>query len=154
MLPVKNIAGTRSYAVQFMALRKPVDLQYFRGLSDISISSRPDAWYRYTWITTTDSLRAARIKGDLVQKGFTDAFIRRKIIIPRFTIQVMAVPGPVTDLSHFSNLPDISAFRGNDKFCRYTTGEYENKEDARSALKQVRSYGYNGAFIRKTRIQQ
>jgi hypothetical protein len=137
-----------------MALRKPVDLQYFRGLTDISLTLDKDEWYRYTWITTTDSVRADRIKSDLVNKGFTDAFIRRKSIIPRFTIQVMAVPGPVTDLNVFSNLPEISVRKDSDTFCRYTTGWFENRDDARNALAQIRSMGYPKAFVRKVKTLQ
>jgi hypothetical protein len=152
--PEEAPGRARSYTIQFMALRKPVDLQYFRGLSDISLTLDKDNWYRYTCLTTTDSIRAASIKGDLVSKGFTDAFIRRKSIIPRFTIQVMAVPGPVTDLNVFSNLPEISVRKDSDTFCRYTTGWYETKDDARNALAQVKSLGYTNAFVRKVKTLQ
>jgi len=150
----KEEAGrARSYAVQFMALRNPVDLRFFRGLSDIAVSYRPDAWYRYTWLPTTDSMKAVNTRRYLAENGYSDAFIRRKKIIPRYTVQVMAVPGPVTDLTKFSNLPDISAMKWNDKFCRYTSGEYENREDAVSAMKKIRTYGYARAFVRKIRIE-
>jgi tetratricopeptide (TPR) repeat protein len=152
--PEEMEGRARSYTIQFMALRKPVDLQYFRGLSDISLTLDKDAWYRYTWITTTDSVRATRLKNDLVSKGFTDAFIRRKSIIPRYTIQVMAVPGPVTDLHMFSNLPEISVRKDSDTFCRYTTGWFETRDDARNALAQVRSLGYEKAFVRKVKTLQ
>ena len=151
----EEVAGrARSYTIQFMALRKPVDIQYFKNLSDISITLNKDDWYRYTLMTTTDSLRAAILKNDLVGKGFTDAFIRRKSMVPRFTIQVMAVPGPVTDLSVFSNLPEISVRKDSDKFCRYTTGWYETKDDARNALAQIKSLGYQNAFVRKVKTLQ
>jgi tetratricopeptide (TPR) repeat protein len=152
--PEEPAGRARSYTIQFMALRKPVDLQYFRGLSDISITLEKDDWYRYTWMTTTDSIRADRIKSDLVNKGFADAFIRRKSTIPHFTIQVMAVPGPVTDLNAFSNLPEISVRKYDDKFCRYTTGWYETRDDARNALAQIKSMGYPKAFVRKIKTLQ
>jgi hypothetical protein len=152
--PEEMTGRARSYTIQFMALRKPVDLQYFKGLSDISLTLDGDEWYRYTWITTTDSVQADHIKKDLVSKGFADAFIRRKSIIPRFTIQVMAVPGPVTDLHAFANLPEISVRRDKDTFCRYTTGWFESKDDARNALAQIRSLGYTEAFVRKVKTLQ
>ncbi len=152
--PEEMTGRARSYTIQFMALRKPVDLQYFKGLSDISLTLDRDEWYRYTWITTTDSVQADNIKKDLVSKGFADAFIRRKSIIPRFTIQVMAVPGPVTDLHAFANLPEISVRRDKDTFCRYTTGWFESKDDARNALAQIRSMGYTEAFVRKVKTLQ
>ncbi len=75
-------------------------------------------------------------------------------MVPRFTIQVMAVPGPVTDLNAFSNLPEISVRKYSDKFCRYTTGWYENKDDARNALAQIKSLGYQKAFVRKVKTLQ
>ncbi len=144
----------KSYTIQFMALRKPVDLQYFHGFSDISVTLGEDHWYRYTWMTTTDSLQADRIKRDLITKGFTDAFIRRKPVVPRYTVQVMAVPGPVTDLNAFSNLQEISARKYSDKFCRYTTGWFESRDDARNALEQIKSLGYPKAFVRKFKTLQ
>jgi hypothetical protein len=151
VIPEENVAVARSFTIQFMALRKPVDLKYFTGLSDISVTFGPDAWYRYTCMTTTDSIRANNMRDELIKKGYADAFIRRKGFIPRFTIQVMAVPGPVTDLNAFSNLPEISVRKGNDKFCRYTTGWFEHKEEALMALKQVKSIGYSRAFVRRFR---
>jgi hypothetical protein len=63
----------------------------------------------------------------------------------------MAVPGPVTDLTRFGNLPEISAVKGNDTFCRYTTGLFETKANALAALKQVKSLGYSRAFVRRVR---
>ena len=151
---VEKVDKARSYTVQFMALRNPADLQYFTGLTDIAVTYCPDAWYRYTWITTTDSVKAVRIREELVNKGYTDAFIRRKSIVPQYTIQVMAVPGPVTDLTRFRNLPEISAMKGSDKFCRYTTGGFESKDDALNVLEQVKSLGYQKAFVRRVRILQ
>jgi hypothetical protein len=152
--PEEEPGKAKSYTIQFMALRKPVDLQYFREFSDISVTLGEDQWYRYTWMTTTDSLQADQIKRDLVTKGFTDAFIRRKPIVPRYTVQVMAVPGPVTDLNTFSNLHEISARKYSDKFCRYTTGWYENRDEARNALAQIKSLGYPKAFVRKVKTLQ
>jgi len=144
----------RAYTVQFMALRKKRDLQYFTRLTDILVTYTPDAWHRYTWIPTTDSLQAVRIREDLVRRGYTDAFIRRKSFVGYFTIQVMAVPGPVIDLTRFGNLPDISVTRGSDTFCRYTTGAYRSKEEARAELERIRSLGYKDAFVRRVRILQ
>jgi tetratricopeptide (TPR) repeat protein len=151
---VEKVDKARSYTVQFMALRNPADLQYFTGLTDIAVTYCQDAWYRYTWITTTDSVKAVRIQEELVNKGYTDAFIRRKSIVPQYTIQVMAVPGPVTDLTRFRNLPEISAMKGSDKFCRYTTGDFESKDEALTVLEQVKSLGYQRAFVRRVRILQ
>jgi hypothetical protein len=146
--------AARSYTVQFMALRNPVDLTYFSGFSDISVTYSRDAWYRYTWMTTLDTLEAARIRQKLVNDGFSDSFIRRNSQIPRYTIQVMAVPGPVIDLTSFSNLAEVSVMKGRDSFCRYTTGYFETREEARENLERIQGLGYANAFVRKVKILQ
>jgi tetratricopeptide (TPR) repeat protein len=144
----------RSYLVQIMALKKPVDLSYFPGLSDITVAYSSDQWYRYTLGTTTEELKAEKILKELIEKGYRDAFIRKKNLIPQFAIQVMAVPGPVVDLNRFGNLPEISVKKGKDKFCRYTTGEFETKDEALANLEQIKKLGYTKAFIAKISIQQ
>jgi tetratricopeptide (TPR) repeat protein len=149
----KGVSAAKSFTVQFMALRKPADLQYFKGLSDIAVTYGSDAWYRYTWTITTDSLKAVKIRNILIERGYSDAFIRGKGIVPSYTIQVMAVPGPVTDLTRFNNLPEISVIKGTDTFCRYTTGEFDTKEEALSALEQIKSLGYSKAFVSRVIIQ-
>ncbi len=148
-----SVARARAFEVQFMALRRPVDITYFKNMDDIVMSYKPDRWYRYTCLITEDSLKAAAIRDDLVKRGFADAFIRRKAMVPHFTVQVMAVPGPVTDLTRFGDLADISASRYKDHYCRYTTGEYETREAAIEAARRIREQGYPKAFVRKIRIQ-
>lgn len=149
-----TFSESRSYTIQIMALRKPVDLTRFHGLSGIAVAYGSDQWYRYTLGTTTLEPEAEKKLEEMIEKGYHDAFIRRKNLIPQFTIQVMAVPGPVVDLSRFRNLPEISVTRGEDSFCRYTTGEFETKEDALTNLEKVKELGYAKAFIAKIRIQQ
>jgi hypothetical protein len=142
-------SAARAYTIQFMALQKQVDLQRFREIPDIAVTYNGDRWYRYTLGATTEVQEAERIRSELVAKGYRDAFIRKKSIVPMFSIQVMAVPGPVVDLAVFSSLPEISARKGEDSFCRYTTGEYETREEALVSLKKVQESGYPGAFITK-----
>jgi hypothetical protein len=60
----------------------------------------------------------------------------------------------VTDLNVFSNLPEISVRKYDDKFCRYTTGWFETRDDARNALAQIKSLGYPNAFVRKVKTLQ
>jgi len=139
----------RSYTIQIMALRKPVDLSHFPGLTGLSVAYGSDRWFRYTTGATTLAQEAEENLKKLIGKGYRDAFIRTSGIVPRYTIQVMAVPGPVTDLTVFGNLPDISATKGEDNFCRYTTGEFETKEEAVTMLESVKRLGYSKAFVRK-----
>ncbi|HPQ32997.1 MAG TPA: hypothetical protein PK563_00780 [Tenuifilaceae bacterium] len=65
-----------------------------------------------------------------------------------FTIQVMALIIPV-QAEHFSNINDISVTKGSDGIHRYTTGMFSSKEEAIAFLNEVRSKGYNDAFVRR-----
>jgi len=145
-----DISTGSSFTVQIMALRKPVDLSFFKGLTGITVTYSGDRWYRYTLGVTTMEQEARRLLEEAVNKGYTDAFIRRKGLIPHFTIQVMAVPGPVVDLTSFSNLPEVAVLKGADSFCRYFTGEFETKEAAGKKLTEIQRLGYSSAFIRRT----
>ena len=142
------------YRVQIMALRKPVDLGYFAEIKALTLDYKSDKWYRYTLGSTADRQEAEKVLSESIARGYDDAFIRVISIIPRFTIQVMAVPGPVVDLTRFSNLRDISVSKGTDSFCRYTTGEYESREEALADLERVKALGYAEAFVSRIRIQQ
>jgi tetratricopeptide (TPR) repeat protein len=142
-------SSSSSYSIQIMALRKPVDLSHFPGLTGITVVYRSDRWYRYTVGATTQEQEAVKTRDDMISKGYHDAFIRLKNLIPRYTIQVMAVPGPLRDLSAFSNLPEVSVTRAEDNFCRYTTGEFETSEEAAVMLEKIKMLGYSKAFIRK-----
>jgi hypothetical protein len=51
------------------------------------------------------------------------------------------------------NLGEISVTRGEDTFCRYTTGAYGSRSEALTALRQIRPMGYPKAFVRKVRTQ-
>jgi tetratricopeptide (TPR) repeat protein len=137
---------TSSYTVQIMALRKPVDFARF-SVQDVCVDYNADQWYRYSVGNTTDQQEAERLLAAMVEKGYRDAFIRRKGIVPRYTIQVMAVPGPLGNLAAFENLSGISVTKGEDNFCRYTTGAFETREAALSDLERVRGLGYTGAFV-------
>jgi tetratricopeptide (TPR) repeat protein len=139
----------RSYTIQIMALRKPVDLSYFKSLPEVRLVYSSDKWFRYTVGLLTQNTEAEAKLRELVRNGFTDAFIRGKPVLPRYTIQIMAVPGPVVDLTRFADLDEVCVSRGSDQFCRYTTGEFETLEEARAMLDNVKRRGYPKAFVRK-----
>ncbi|MBN1789667.1 MAG: PD40 domain-containing protein [Bacteroidales bacterium] len=141
-------APAAAYSVQIMALRKPVDLDYFTGLPDLRVVYSSDRWYRYTVGTTTREQEAAMTLENMISKGYHDAFIRNRNPDPRYTIQIFAVPGPVVDLSKFSDIMEITVKKGEDNFCRYTTGEFGSEEEAAGMLESVKKMGYSSAFIR------
>ena len=144
----------RSYAVQIMALKNPVDITYFGELPGLTLVHGSDLWYRYMLCAIVEERDAVSTLQEMVSKGYHDAFIRRKGIVPRYTIQVMAVPGPVVDLTGFTHLPVVSVTRGSDDFCRYTTGEYETLEEAQQNLQHIKDLGYSNAFVARIKIQQ
>jgi tetratricopeptide (TPR) repeat protein len=143
--PVSPAAS--SYRIQVMALLKPVDLARFHDLSGVMVARNGDRWYRYTLGNTTDKNEAELLLASIKSKGYRDAFIRPFPGYPRYTIQVMAVPGPVVNLEMFSDLPAISVIKGQDKFCRYTTGEFPTKDEAISNLGRIRELGFTTAFV-------
>jgi len=142
------------YKIQIMASRKPADLRGFNDLSGLTVAFSSDNWYRYTLGNTTSRQEAEKSLARAIAKGYSDAFIRTKSFIPQFTIQVMAVPGPVVDLTRFNKLAEISVIKGADNFCRYTTGEYATKEEAFAKLDEIKALGYPTAFITKISMQQ
>lgn len=151
--PVPEIPApvpSAAYTVQIMALRNPVDLSRFPGLSDITVLyNSSDRWYRCTVGTTLLEQEAVKILDNMIGKGYRDAFIRQKSFASPYTIQIMAVPGSVVDVSGFSNLPEISVKKGGDNFCRYTTGSFETEEEAAVMLERIKMLGYDKAFIRR-----
>lgn len=140
-------ANATSFGIQIMALKKPVDLSHFSDISDISVIYSADSWYRVLAGMTSSLPEAENLLSETIRKGYKDAFIRPGFVLPKYTIQIMAVPGPIVDLSKFSNLPEIIVTRGKDHFCRYSTGMYSTREDALNSLNQVKSLGYPGAFV-------
>lgn len=142
------------YKIQIMASRKPADLRGFNGLSGLTVAFGSDNWYRYTLGNTTSRQEAEKILAVAIAKGYSDAFIRTKSFIPQFTIQVMAVPGPVVDLKRFNNLTEIMVIKGADNFCRYTTGEFATKAEALANLDEIKALGYQKAFVTKISMQQ
>lgn len=149
-LPVRtetSLDYARVFRVQIMALHKPVDLQAFKDVTGVMLMHKDDEWYRYFVGNTTNRQEAQQILTDVVAKGYHDAFIRGSASEARFTIQVMAVPGPVVDLSIFSKLPDIMVTKGPDNFCRYTTGEFLTREEAQEQLSSIKALGFEGAFV-------
>jgi tetratricopeptide (TPR) repeat protein len=146
-LSFTSIENAASYKVQIMALKKPVDLSYFTSINGVSLAFSHDNWYRYSLESTTDKKAAEQLLSEIVRKGYGDAFIRGNSIYPQYTIQVMAVPGPVVDLTRFANLPEIVVTKGADNFCHYTTGEFASKEEAMNNLNRIKSLGYSKAFV-------
>lgn len=138
----------KSYSVQLMALRKPVDIDYFSGIENVVITLSEDGFYRYTVGYTVSYNEACRLREKINQTGYPSAFIKANAFVPNYTIQLMALKAPV-DLSYFKDLPVVSVTKGVDEFYRYTFGAFDNIQSAKEALQKLRELGYNNVFIRK-----
>jgi hypothetical protein len=67
-----------------------------------------------------------------------------------FTIQVIALYNPV-DVSYFKNINDMKVlYNDQDKFYRYTTGEYKTKEEAEVSRLSLIKKGYPAEIFIKT----
>ena len=67
-----------------------------------------------------------------------------------YTVQVMALLKPV-DMSYFRYIPDIKVmYNDQDKFYRYTTGIFQNREEAFALRAELIKKGYpDDIFIKK-----
>lgn len=64
-----------TYAIQLLAVKQPVDKSRFRGLYDVEMHEGEDGLYRYTWGEFIGKPSARQALEDVLNKGFTDAFI-------------------------------------------------------------------------------
>ena len=141
-------AGTiKTYSVQLMALKNPVKVDYFKDVDNVILTQYPDGYYRYTVGNTELYTEAKAIKEKIHDIGYKNAFIRVNKVSFKYTIQVMALIVPVKP-DHFSDLASVVVTKSGDYF-RYTIGSYNSYEKAKQELNNIKSLGYNQAFIKK-----
>ncbi|MFC2104479.1 tetratricopeptide repeat protein [Bacteroidota bacterium] len=141
-------AGTvKTYSVQLMALINPVEVDYFKDVDNVILTQYPDGYYRYTVGNTESYTEAKEIKGKIHEIGYKNAFIRVNEVSFKYTIQVMALIIPVKP-GYFKDLTSVVATKSGDYF-RYTIGSYDSYEQAKQELNNIKSLGYNQAFIKK-----
>ncbi len=117
--------------------------------------------YLYTAGNFNNRIDAVKLLNHSIDSGFPDAqmFEKRQLEqliaeliegevppIITFTIQFMALKRPVP-VTYFKDLERVSKFEGNDGLTRYVTGEYTEIDTAFDELKNVRTKGYQDAFI-------
>ncbi len=120
-------------------------------LRDISSKRGPT---QYAKINLNDIPRVKEIDSSLLVKNLKVNDINDKSIadseILYYTVQVMALYNPV-DVSYFKYINDIRVmYNEEDKFYRYTTGMFKNKDKAYSLKAELISKGYpDDLFIKK-----
>ncbi len=141
-------SGEKTYSVQLMALKNPVDVDYFKNVDNVKLTKYPDGFYRYTVGITSSYTEAQKIKENIHKIGYKDAFIRVNEFAPKYTIQIMALIIPV-ELNYFKDLSSVVVTKGADDYFRYTIGSFNTYDEAKQELTKLNSMGYNQAFIKK-----
>ena len=65
------------YTIQLMALKSPVDIAFFKDISDVKESKGHDGFYRYTVGTFSNLDDAKTSLAKIVDSGHKDAFVRK-----------------------------------------------------------------------------
>jgi hypothetical protein len=119
--------------------------------------ARPKNMAEYEKINLTDmptveGIDSAILIRDLVVKDDNDV---NESDILYYTVQVMALYKPV-DANNFKYIPDIKVmYNEDDKFYRYTTGNFTTREDAAKYRRSLISKGYPPEiFIKKVSKKQ
>ena len=148
------------YTVQVMALYNPVDISYFRYVSDIKvIYSESDMFYKYTTGRFMNKEEAYAHKNELIRKGYPDdLFVKKvskipvgKLVMNRsfFTIQLKAMKIPADIKTLFSNYKGVRESKEIDGLYHYLYGRYESFSEAKSALDSIQDEEFKDAFVRK-----
>ncbi len=69
------------YTIQVMALRNPVDVSYFKRISDMRVMyNDADKFYRYTTGNCATREEAAALRLELIKKGYPDQIFIKKVL--------------------------------------------------------------------------
>ncbi|MBN1990312.1 MAG: PD40 domain-containing protein [Bacteroidales bacterium] len=140
----------RAYTVQLLALKNPVNLEFFENDFDVTVTlTKSDSLYRYTtgiFKTLAEANEAAKL---LREAGYISCFVKGIYSYPSYTIQLMALVQPA-DPSIFANLPEVSYSKGSDKLFRYTYGRYESREEALTQINDVKAAVNQSVFVKRT----
>ncbi len=150
------------YTVQVMALYNPVDISYFRYVSDIKVLyNENDRFYRYTTGIFMNKEEAYAHRDDLIRKGYPDdLFIKKVSRIPGerpvlnqrfFTIQLKATRAPV-DRNIFRGYEGVRETREIDGLHHYLYGSYPTIEEAKAVLEKIEEEEFSDAFVREINI--
>lgn len=148
------------YTVQVMALYNPVDISYFKYVSDIKVLyNNNDMFYRYTTGVYKVKDDAYAHKNELITKGYPeDLFIKKVTKISSekavqtkeyFAIQLMTSKTPVDINTTFPDLKGVTESKESDGAYHYLYGKYTSANEARSALGRAEFKKFTDAFIRE-----
>ncbi len=139
----------KTYSVQLMAMRKPIDIGYFKSIDGVKQKLYEDGYYRYTVGNTKTYTEAQKLKEKIINAGYKDIFIRENNVIPKYTIQIMALIIPV-EVDYFTNLSTVVITKGADDYYRYTFGDYGDYTEAKQELSKLADLGYKNAYVKRS----
>ena len=151
------------YTVQVMALYNPVDISYFRYVSDIRVFySETDLFYRYTTGIFTNKDDAYAHRDDLINKGYPDDLFIKKVTrmtgekpVPSrkyYSIQLKATSTPVDMKTTFAGLKGVRETQEIDGMYHYLYGQYTSEAEAKSVIQRKQIMEFKDAFIREISI--
>lgn len=151
------------YTVQVMALFNPVDISYFKYVSDIKVFYNDnDKFYRYTTGIFLDKAEAYAHRDDLFSKGYPDDLFIKKVTrgtgeksVPSqnyYSIQLKATIVPVEINKTFPGLTGVRETKEIDGMYHYLYGRYTSADEAKTALQRRQFLEFKDAFVREISI--
>jgi tetratricopeptide (TPR) repeat protein len=151
------------YTVQVMALFNPVDISYFKYVSDIKVFYNDiDKFYRYTTGIFLDKNEAYAHRDDLFSKGYPDDLFIKKVTrgtgeksVPSqkyYSIQLKATSVPVEINKTFPGLKGVRETKEIDGMYHYLYGRYTSTDEAKTVLQRKQFIEFTDAFVREISI--
>jgi hypothetical protein len=151
------------YTVQVMALYNPVDISYFKYVSDIKVFySETDLFYRYTTGIFTIKDEAYAHRDDLINKGYPDDLFIKKVTrmtneksVPSqkyYSIQLKATSTRVDMTTVFAGLKGIRETKEIDGMYHYLYGQYTSLAEANTVMQRKQIMEFKDAFIREINV--
>lgn len=151
------------YTVQVMALYNPVDISYFRYVSDITVFyNERDLFYRYATGVFKVKDDAYAHKNDLIRKGYPDDLFLKKVARisgekpvtsqKYYAIQLKALKSPVDMNIVFAGLTGVRETKEVDGMYHYLYGWYTSATEANTVMKRKEIMEFSDAFVREIRV--
>ncbi len=151
------------YTVQVMALYNPVDISYFKYVSDIKVFySETDLFYRYTTGIFSVKADAYAHRDDLISKGYPDDLFIKKVTrmtgekpVPSkkyYTIQLKATSTPTDLKTTFAGLKGVTETKEIDGMYHYLYGRYSSAAEANTVMQRKQIMEFSDAFVREISV--
>jgi hypothetical protein len=146
-----------------MALYNPVDISYFRYISDIKVFySETDLFYRYTTGIFTVKDEAYAHGDDLINKGYPDDLFIKKVTrmtgdkpVPSqiyYSIQLKTTSTPVDIKTTFAGLKGVTETQEIDGNYHYLYGRYTSAAEANTVMQRKQILEFKDALVREITV--